>query len=504
MDGELYSDSLSGSPPELSLDSAQRNLAGTDNGGRLTLLDDFGNTIFGSLDRHALDLDIPQSTGALKTVDLHQASINTYNGVLSQWQTTVSAANTAGNDINNVLSAITTAPMGNSSGIANHEQDLGSDIENVYGVQSTIEDRLFPRCPSIMSAYNYADAAYPDAVSLVSEAKSQLAPDLGAVRQAVGHARAAWAAFWRTQSALPRYPFNPIPPLTTVLARAQNLVLSTVSYVNSDIDKANNFVAQAYGIVNTANETHHCGPLQGVPALNHISLNWLLSNSTVNQVLTPSLAQYNERLSDWHRWASAATVVAGDIVALQNPNYLPYEKGSFAAGLGTVQLNLNHVTSDKLAWPPPCEARGTCPGLTCSYIATAKTDAQTVFAASRSMVANAESILVYKFDLVADVRALQKATSAASADWATYWQARKLFPRYGTANPPPPLTVALAASQTTITSLLSEANSYIDKANLDVAQAYGIVNTADASYKCGPPEAVPALQQLAVPFILSS
>jgi hypothetical protein len=501
---ELYNDTLTESPPNLSLDTQQTTLTGTDSAGRLTLYGELGNTLFGSINGQALDLDVPETNGGLKTVTLHQASVSAYNNVLSQWQGSVSAANTAANKVTNVVSAITTAPIGTSSGIANHEEDIDLDVQKVSAAQS-INDQMSPDCSSIMSTYYYADLSYPQAVSLVSDAKSQLAPDLQTVQQALGHAPAAWAAFWRAQSALPRYPFNPIPPLRTVLANGQNLMLSAVSHVNSDIDQANNYLTQAYSLVNTPNETHHCGPLQVAPALDHITLTWLLSNSTLTQVLTPSLAQYNKLISEWHRWVSAGNVTDAELATITSPNYLAFAKGSLASGLQSVQGGLSGVTQDEALWPPPCAARGSCPGLTCQYIGIASNDAHGVYSAALSMVSDAKSGSPYERipGLTADIKAEQRAMATAPTDWAAYWRARYTLPTYATANPPPPLKEALAAGDSVIAGIVSTVNSYIDKANPYIVQAYAIVNAATDKYHCGPSQTVPVVPNVTVQSLLA-
>ena len=81
----------------------------------------------------------------------------------------------------------------------------------------------------------------------------------------------------------------------------------------------------------------------------------------------------------------------------------------------------------------------------------------------------------------------QKAMAVAPADWAAYWRARQTLSSYPDANPPP--NVTLAAGESLINAIVSDINSYIEKANEYVA--YGIVNAATIKYDCGPSQSVP-------------
>ena len=61
------------------------------------------------------------------------------------------------------------------------------------------------------------------------------------------------------------------------LATGQSVINGVVAQVNSDINKANGYVAPAYALVNAAQSANHCGPPKTAPVISHVTANWLAS-----------------------------------------------------------------------------------------------------------------------------------------------------------------------------------------------------------------------------------
>jgi hypothetical protein len=155
-------------------------------------------------------------------------------------------------------------------------QDLGTVRQDEGTFQQDKSSGTNP-CGDITSAYGDAQGAYADGEAMLSDAKGGVGDDISQQRQAMAAAPADWAAYWRAQHAVPWYPTETIPPLKLVLASGQHVDNGAVGNVNGDVNKANSYIAQAYEIVNTANKQNHCGSLQSIPVLGHVSVAWLTS-----------------------------------------------------------------------------------------------------------------------------------------------------------------------------------------------------------------------------------
>ncbi len=481
---ELYDDTLTGSAPNLSLHSGQSSLSGTDTSRSLTLSDGLGNTIFGFVNSHSLSLGMPQSDGALETVVFHETSATVYNRELSQLQQHVSEADAATSKVDNDLSVIASSgTLGTDELLANDERVLDNDVSGLRYIPNSVSG-AGSECSNIMAAYPTADTAYPRAVSVVLDAQSRLLPDLSEVQKVLVAAPADWKVYDHAQNALTGYHFGSIPPLATVVNAGQALIVSGVADVNSDIGKANHYVAEVYAIVDSANEKYQCGPLQTTPpAIKNVTAGSFLSDSGLTGVVGLSVTEYRLQLSAWNRWVSAANALDKDLAIMRSPYGYKAPDAGLSGELSSVQLALWNVRMDKGEF-----VATRSPGLTCSFIEDAYSYARAAHSAGLSMVSQATSGFP-----AAGIRAEATAMAAAPADWAAYWRGQQALPGYRNANPPPPLPMTLTAGTQFINGLVSSVNSYIDKANQDVAEAYAIVNPPEVEYHCGPSFPVPII-----------
>jgi len=132
-------------------------------------------------------------------------------------------------------------------------------------------------CQSLPRLYPFAAALAEAAKSLVVAAQSGV---VGGVIKSEQQAMAAlpgpYSAYWQAQHALPSYyPTPPIPSLRVALADGQAIINGLVSRVNSEIDQENADAARAYGLVNTTNEEHDCGPPKSAPVIGHVTATML-------------------------------------------------------------------------------------------------------------------------------------------------------------------------------------------------------------------------------------
>jgi len=484
VDGELYDDTLTGSVPYLSLASEHGGLNGTDDGGKLTVSSFTWGTVFGSVSGSSLSLDLPQHNGMLSTVTFSSASVGRYNQLLSQWQRWVSASNAVDEDLSVISSP---------GRLGSDERDIDYDVSRVAGDQEGVGWDLpgaATDCGDVENAYDKANTAYPDALSLLSDAKSGIAGDLRTEQTALAAAPFDWATYQRSQDALHGYPLTspvPVPPLNVALATGYKVIRDVVSRVNSDIDKANGYVAQAYATVNAASEARQCGPwpLLKAPVIGHVTAKWLASNGALRTVAL-SVDAYHRLLSEWQRWISAANALEKDLSLIRLPGNVASDVAFLGNDLYTIgHYDLEQVTLDVQA----------IPSLACQDVPAGYSDAHTLYTAGRSMVSDAKS------GLIGDVRAEEKALASASADWAAYQRARQTLPDYRTVNPIPPLNVALATAQKLLNSIVSDVDSYIDKANGYVAQAYAAVNAMNKAHSCGPLQRTPIINHVTAQWL---
>lgn len=113
----------------------------------------------------------------------------------------------------------------------------------------------------------------------VAEGPSGVDGDLQDEQRAMDDVPSDYAAYWQAQHALPTYhPTNPIPPLNVVLATGQSVINGIVAQVNTDIDQANVYVAQAYDQVNTASTAYNCGVPEVAPVIPNVTATGWLSS----------------------------------------------------------------------------------------------------------------------------------------------------------------------------------------------------------------------------------
>lgn len=302
--GLAYVDTVEGSNPNAHLSTESVKFTGTDSGDNLTLYfaDRASAPTFGTLNGRSLSLQLQQNNGTITTLTLGRSTVSAYNNFVSRWQTVIRNANARVSAqqaaaaaraahqkqlLNNLNTSIdqVDSDLSNMQSPGNLSDDLpqvsddlaqvSDDLAQVGDDNTQVGDDLAAGenpCNDISAEYGDSHVTYTDAETMLSYAKYYVGGDIGQERQFMGAAPDDWANYWQAQDALPTYkPTNPIPPLKVALAAAQKIINGAVAQVNSDIDQANGYVAQAYRMANAAQVANHCGPATLAPKLGHVT-----------------------------------------------------------------------------------------------------------------------------------------------------------------------------------------------------------------------------------------
>jgi hypothetical protein len=298
--GALYSDTLTGSAPSLTISTTEANMTGTDDGGRLTVyFSDSSTPFFGTVTGSSLSLEVPQSGGTLATIRLNRSSLGAYNQVLTRWHNEINHTNAAAAQaeaaaqaraqhqqqlLDNLNGAIATvdndlstmqSPGNLSDDLAQVDNDL-AQVDNDLAQVSNDNSQLTndngsdhsTLCGDVSTEYQDAGVVVSDTHVMVNNAKSTTSPDLQQDQQAIGGAPADWAAYWVAQRALPTYhPTTAIPPLKVAIGDGQATIRQAVEHINGDIRQADSYIAQAYAMPNAAQKAMACGATQKVPVV---------------------------------------------------------------------------------------------------------------------------------------------------------------------------------------------------------------------------------------------
>ena len=314
--GVAYTDTVEGTAPNLQLVPATATFNGTDNGGTLTLYFNGSSTpTFGSVDGQQLSLQGQQPGGGVGTVTFYRSSVAEFNGQVAAWQARITKANQAASAaaaavaakaaaaaakaqhqqqlldrLNQTIGAVDSdlSNLSAPTDLTTDESDLATDVSDVNTDLSDVKTDMSnvatdvsegeahsEVCSDVSTAYADAATTAADTRIILTDAQARsggVGQDIRGVQQAMASAPGDYSTYWRAQHALPTYhPTTPIPPLKAALATGQSVINGAVRQVDSYIDQANGIVAQAYRLVNVADNTHHCGPPKKAPVLGHVT-----------------------------------------------------------------------------------------------------------------------------------------------------------------------------------------------------------------------------------------
>ena len=187
-----------------------------------------------------------------------------------------------------------------------------------------------------------------------------------------------------------------------------------------------------------------------------------------------------QRVQQEQQWIDRASeTVASDAkdLTVEGPGTISDDLADLDDDLGTVSNGLGVAQGDYGAFRVDLASNTNA----CGNIRGLDQDAREVANDGAQLLSDAHG------ELLPDVGSLQQSMASAKGDWAAYWQAQAVLPRYQPSGAVPPLSPTLAAAQAAIAGAINQGNSDIDQANRIVGEADALANKADRTAHCGQP-----------------
>jgi hypothetical protein len=293
MSGSAQVETLSGTPPNASVQTSTVSVNGSMNGDTITFSFDGGADVFGTLSGESFTVNFPQQDGSLAPTTFTSATAEQFNEALSNLQGNTGSANQRAAQAQAIAqqhaqqqSAIASAAQqvnedlsGLSSDVSSLNNDLGdfgpsltqaqNDLATTAAQEQTVQNEASNEtsndqvCSDADTAASDADTVASDGDTVSSDADS-VENDLSTVRQDIRTVKSDFSSFQSAQSQQPSYRADGSPTSDRVnqaVGAANAGIAQAVNTANADIGQVNSDQTQAYNDAAAAASVGGCaGP----------------------------------------------------------------------------------------------------------------------------------------------------------------------------------------------------------------------------------------------------